>query len=133
MPGDWADGTSSLSENIVQSKNYLYLMDLYGQGSLETLSFQVNRSVIVEVIDGGIRQKEYNRDFPSWIRRIDSSANPASARSVAEIIILPDGGYIFGLKKLARFGSRLIVRLFNPQLVEARVGGFYLEGTLRCM
>ena len=133
LPGDWLNGHSSLCEATVAPGGHLYLMDLYGQGSLETLAFQVDQPVVVEVIDGGTRQKEFDRDFPSWIRRIDLTGNPVSSRSVAEILKMEDGGYTFDLKKPAHFGSRLIVRLFNPQSTGATIEGFYMEGTMRCM
>ena len=133
LPVLWANGKGSLCEGTVAPGGYLYLMDLYGQGSLETLTFQVNQSVVVEIIDGGVRQKELDLDFPSWIRRIDLAGHPVSSRAVAEILEVPDGGYTFELKKSARFGSRLIVRLFNTESTAATIEGFYMEGTMRCM
>ncbi|RMF81589.1 MAG: hypothetical protein D6737_04615, partial [Chloroflexi bacterium] len=40
LPGDPRNAKGSLQENSIAAGDYLYLMDLYGQGTLETLTFR---------------------------------------------------------------------------------------------
>lgn len=60
-----------LEDDVVPAGGSLYLMDLLGRGTLEELTFELDNPVALEIIDGGIAQTEFPRDFPAWIRRVD--------------------------------------------------------------
>lgn len=126
---------SSFTQEIVPAGGCRYLMDLYGQGSLETLEFSVDRHVILEIMDGGAAQPEYPHDFPSWIRRSDlGQPDSGSLSSVLETSSrknLP--GLKVSLKRPVHFASRLIVRLRNTSSQDATISHLYLEGTQRCL
>lgn len=122
-----------LEENIIPAGGSLYLMDLLGRGTLEDLTFELDNPVALEIIDGGIAQTEFPRDFPAWIRCVNL-ANPSSgAFSTVFKLKNNSNGLKLTMKKRAHFGHRLIVRLVNTGKQDAQISNFYMEGTMKCM
>ena len=122
-----------LEENIVPTGGSLYLMDLLGRGSLEELTFELDNPVALEIIDGGIAQTEFPRDFPAWIRRVDLSNKNSGALSTVFDLKDDSNGLKLTMKKRALFGHRLIVRLVNTGPNDCNINNFYMEGTMKCM
>ncbi len=135
FPKDIRGRCSSLEDNIVPAGGYLYLMDLYGHGTLDSLSFNIDHPVVLELLDGGAAQEEFQVDFPSWIRRVDLGNTTSGAlKTVVKATKLKDGsGMNVLITKPAKFGSRLIVRLFNQDSLDHKVSQLYMEGTLKCI
>ena len=134
LPPDPRGRVSSLDQRVIPAGDFLYLMDLFGQGSLETLVFTVDRPVILEIMDGGAAQPEYPHDFPSWIRRSDLSQPDSGTLSTvlqtSGRINLP--GLQASILRPLQFASRLIVRLKNTSRQDAVLSHMYMEGTQRC-
>jgi hypothetical protein len=135
LPADIRGRTGHLMDGCIPAQDYLYLMDLYGQGLLDQLAFRVDKPILIEILDGGARQAEHPQDFPAWIRRLDlSNTTSGAARTVFTVEPANDrGGFEVAMTHPAQFASRLIVRLANPFEQDARIEGLYMEGTLRCM
>lgn len=135
LPGDPRNAKGSLRQTSILAGGYLYLMDLYGHGRLETLTFRLTSPLVLEVIDGGIAQPEFQRDFPSWLRRIDlaKELNGTIKTTVVDVAEKNDGLFHTIQIKPISFGSRLIVRLHNPFEEAHKISDMYMEGTLRCM
>lgn len=135
LPPDPRGRVSSLGRKTIPAEDSLYLMDLYGQGTLETLVFTVDRPVILEIMDGGAAQPEYPHDFPSWIRRSDlsqpESGTMASVVETSSRKNLP--GLQASIQRPLHFASRLIVRLTNTSRQDASLSNLYMEGTQRCL
>jgi hypothetical protein len=135
LPPDTRGRVSSFGQAAIPAGEKRYLMDLYGQGSLESLAFQVDRPVILEIMDGGAAQPEYPHDFPSWIRRAD--LNLPTSGALAAVLEVTERGDHPGLnvlmKQPIRYASRLIIRLSNPSPSEATISQLYLDGTQRCI
>jgi hypothetical protein len=124
-----------LQVDTIPAGGQLYLMDLYGQGSLDVLTFDVDGPVVLEIIDGGVAQPEYPNDFPSWIRRLDlGKPNSGSVRAILDVSQSADSGSLrVMMQKDALFGSRLIIRLVNRSDEDRRISELYMEGTIRVM
>jgi hypothetical protein len=135
LPPDPRGRISSFSSGLVPAGETCFLMDLLGHGSLETLTFQVDQPLLLEIMDGGTAQEEYPHDFPSWIRRVPLGEKDQGALAgTMDIIALPAGaGMLVSMKKPLKFASRLIVRLQNPASQDISLGGLYLEGTYQCI
>jgi len=135
IPPDTRGRKSSFSQNIIPANGSSYLMDLHGRGSLQTLVFDVDHHLELEIMDGGAAQPEYPHDFPSWIRRVNIGSEDSGAfNSVINLIELPDGqGYRVMMTKPILFGSRLIIRIKNNDSKEHAVNNLYMEGTYQCM
>lgn len=135
FPADIRGRRSSLKNDIIPAGEYLYLMDLYGQGTVDSLAFDVDHPVVLELLDGGAAQEEFKMDFPSWIRRVDLD-NPRSG-ALSTVVnmtrLKDDSGMNVVMTKPAKFGSRLIIRLLNQDNVDHRIAHLYMEGTLKCM
>jgi len=135
IPPDTRGRISSFNNNLIPAHGSCYLMDLIGQGSLDTLVFQVDHPVVLEIMDGGSAQPEYPHDFPSWIRRCDLSNTESGALS--SVISITQSGGSNSLQvvqsKPVSFASRLIVRLQNPGDQDCRVSNLYMEGKYRCV
>ena len=134
IPADNRGRISSFSNSLIPAQGSCYLMDLFGQGSLETLAFDLDRPVILEIMDGGTAQVEYPHDFPSWIRRVDLS-NPKSG-AVSTVVSITESkqpnSFQVRLIKPVRFASRLIIRLTNKDSIDCQVSNLYMEGTNLC-
>ena len=135
-PGDYLAGPlheGYLQVDTIRAGDELFLMDLFGQGTLDILAFQVDGPVVLEVIDGGVAQPEYPNDFPSWIRRLDL-ARPSSGPVRAILDVEQTESLLqVNMKKGLRFGTRLLVRLVNSGSQDRQISDLYMEGTLRCM
>jgi hypothetical protein len=132
FPADIRGRRSSLKRDIIPAGGYLYLMDLYGHGSLDNLGFDVDYPVVLEMLDGGAAQAEFKMDFPSWIRRVDlANSRSGALSSVVNMTKSDDGsGIKVIMTKPAKFGSRLIIRLFNQDSIDHRIEHLYMEGTV---
>jgi hypothetical protein len=110
-------------------------MDLPGCGSLETLIFDVDHALELEIMDGGAAQPEYPHDFPSWIRHANiGQAESGAFNSVINVTELPGKqGFRTVMTKPVQFASRLIVRIKNNDNKDHSINNLYLEGTYQCM
>jgi len=135
LPPDTRGRISSFNRKTIQAQDTCYLMDLYGQGSLESLAFQVDQVVVLEIMDGGAPQPEYPHDFPSWIRRADLGQEGSGALSSAFELskTAQKPGYQVIMTKPVTFASRLIIRLKNTANKDVNIFNLYLEGTSRCI
>jgi len=135
LPPDTRGRKSSFSQNIVPAGGTCYLMDLPGCGSLETLIFDVDHALELEIMDGGAAQPEYPHDFPSWIRHANiSQAESGAFNSVINVTELPGKqGFRTVMTKPVQFASRLIVRIKNNDNKDHSISNLYLEGTYQCM
>lgn len=130
---------------MVPPGGYLYLMDLFGQGSLDFMMISIDHELRLDVFDGGTMEapwlKEGSRFFnkgfesptwsrqisiPSWIRGKGSLGNLFSAKTEA-------GVHTICISKKIPFGNRLHIRLFNPDKEPHNIIDVYMEGTLRLM
>ncbi len=134
IPPDTRGRTGHFKNSIIPPDSSVFLMDLYGHGTLETLSFETDQPQILEIMDGGIAQPEYPHDFPSWIRRIDLGKPDSGALdSVVAISEIKQKDRIkISLIKPLIFASRLIIRLTNPGSNNSQIHNLYLEGTSHC-
>ena len=122
-----------LEVDQVPAGGSLYLMDLPGRGTLDVLTLRVDRPVALEIIDGGIAQVEFPRDFPAWIRRVDCNHPESGAFGTIFDLHSDDDGFKLTMSRPAVFGHRLMVRLINGGDDPARISSFYMEGTMKCM
>ena len=133
LPPDTRGRVSSFSNDLIPAQGSCFLMDLIGQGSLDTLVFDIDHPVVLEIMDGGSAQPEYPHDFPSWIRRCDLS-NPLSGAlsSVLSLIQAESSNSMrVVLSMPVSFASRLIVRLQNRGDQDLHVRNLYMEGKYR--
>jgi len=140
LPSKDRHAAGYLRQGTVPSGGHLYLMDLPGQGTLEWLTFAVDRPVVLEIMDGGVAEPGlYPLDFPSWTRRVAVGwPKPGSAHGGQEGLlstIASEDGHMLFVKMLrdVRFASRLLVRLHNPGREECQLNQVYMEGTIRLM
>jgi len=126
---------SSFSQNIIPAGGTFYLMDLPGRGSLQTLVFDVDHPIDLEIMDGGAAQPEYPHDFPSWIRQVNiGQTNSGAFNSVTNVTELPGKqGFRILMTKPVHFASRLIIRLKNNDKIDHVINNMYMEGTYQCM
>ncbi len=122
-----------LEETIIPAGGSLYLMDLLGRGTLDELTFEVDHPVALEIIDGGIAQSEFPRDFPAWIRRIDLANLESGALATVFKVKRNSNGIKVVMKRPSQFGHRLMVRLVNLDKHDHQINNFYMEGTMKCM
>jgi hypothetical protein len=140
LPAKKAHTSGYLREATLPPNGYLYLMDLFGHGTLESLSFHVDHAVVLEAMDGGAAEASlYPHDFPSWVRRLRIPADSDASRKdiLSDIVRLVrsdvDSGLSVVMNRGLRFASRLIVRIHNPTDEECRLSRLYMEGTIKLM
>jgi hypothetical protein len=93
----------------VPPRGVLYVMDLYGQGTLEYVGAKVDHELRFEIFDGGPAS-------PTWSR---------------QTVLPPQTATEFSRR--VPFGNRLLIRFVNPDERPHNVLEVYMEGTLRLM
>jgi hypothetical protein len=138
LPSKDQHAAGYLRAGTIPPGGHLYLMDLPGQGTLDSLNFVADQPLVLEIMDGGAAEPGiYPYDFPSWARRVAipwPEASNAPAHPVGPIRTYPnaDGATIIAnMTREVCFASRLIVRLFNPGTEVGHLSQMYMEGTIR--
>jgi len=120
---------------IVPSRGYLYLMDLFGQGSLDFITARTDDAVRLDIFDGSIFDASWTgrKDIEvlTWSRRISLRDEDKDVYAGLTSSVNEQGAFQITSSKRINFGNRLLVRLFNPDAEERALLGVYMEGSLR--
>jgi len=115
-------------DNVIPPKGYLYIMDLFGQGSLDFISVKTDGRVRLDVIDG------YPDSLVAcWSRQIYIPPSDKDMDLFTSLMTFKteNGTYLVKSSEKIDFASRLVIRLFNPSDEPRHLLGVYMEGRLR--